>query len=127
MREKRYYFLEMRYKKNGFLMDKVAYYRSQKRALRKCAEMNAELEELGENSRLVLIDKPFVGKGCHSFGTTEVYYSVSDLRKQMSPKKRRYKSWNNMQELFDLLNGIFDEDEMLIQQPNFPANERVEE
>ena len=92
-------------------MDEVAQYRSQKRALRKCAELNAELVELGENSSFVLIDRPFVGEGPQSFGTTEIYYTVSDLRKQMSPKKRRYKSWNNMNELFDLLNGVFEEDE----------------
>ena len=125
MREKKYYFLEMRYKKNEFLMVEMEHYRSQKRALRKCEELNAELEELGENSRFVLIDEPFVGKGCYSFGTTEIYYTVSDLRKQMSPQKRRYKSWNNMKELFDLLDGIFDGDESLILRPTLQAKENV--
>lgn len=31
-REKRYYILEMRYRKNGFLMDEVEYYRSEDKA-----------------------------------------------------------------------------------------------
>ena len=116
MKNRLYYVLEMRYKKNGFLMDELAYYRSQKRAMRRCAELNAELEELNGNGRFVMIDRPFIGKGCVNFGSSEVYYEVSDLRKRMLPEKRKYKSWNNMKELFELLNNIFDEDNLEAQE-----------
>ena len=83
--EKKYYILEMRYRKNGFLMDEVEYYRSEDKARRKCDELSAELEDTED---VVMINKPFVGKGCHRFGSQEVYYTVSGLRRPMAPERK---------------------------------------
>ena len=89
-REKRYYILEMRYRSNGFLMDEVEYYRSEKKAKRVCEKLNKEREELCE---VIMVNKPFVGKGCVSFSPEDVYYTVSDLRRPMAPewtRKRKF-------------------------------------
>lgn len=96
-REKRYFILEMRYKQNGFLMDEVEYYRSEKRAQQKCMELNKELETLEE---ILMINKPFVGKGCNRFESQEVYYVVSSLRRPMAPERTGTKG--DLKELFRL-------------------------
>lgn len=84
-REQRYYILEMRYKPNGFLMDEVEYYRSEAKAHQKCDELNLELKTCED---VIMINKPFVGKGCVRFPVEDVYYAVSDLRRPMAPEKK---------------------------------------
>ena len=88
-REKRYYILEMRYRKNGFLMDEVEYYRSEDKARQKCEELSAELATMED---VLMINKPFVGKGCHRFESQEVYYTLSEPRRPMAPERKQNKN-----------------------------------
>lgn len=97
-KKKKYYIIEMRYKPNDFLLDEVEYFRSEKKAQRKCDRLNDEVKKYTE---VLMMNKPFVGKGCISFAAQDIYYTVSDLRELIISEWRRDKG--NVRDLYEQL------------------------
>ena len=97
-KKKRYYIIEMRYKPNNFLLDEVEYYRSEKKAQRKCERLNDEIKKYEE---VLMMNKPFVGKGCISFAAQDIQYMVSGLRELMISERHREKG--SIKELYEQL------------------------
>ena len=97
-KKKKYYIVEMRYKPNNFLLDEVEYFRSEKKAQRRCERLNNKVKKYAV---IVMEDKPFVGKGYINFPAQDIHYTVSGLRELMISARNRKRG--TVKELYDQL------------------------